>query len=86
MKPNLSKTSKADLVQERRVFANRIAKRLQKIRKSKNMTQEQLAYKAGYSRNMIGNFEQAINSPTAHTLWRLSNALDVEVSEFFKDL
>ncbi len=78
--------SKVELVKEKREFAKRLAKELKTIRKSKGVTQEQLAYRAGYSRNVIGNFEQAINSPTAHTVWRLSKALDTDVCELFKDL
>ncbi len=86
MKPDLTLMDKAKLAKEKRAFAQRIAKRLRTICKSRKMTQEMLAYKAGYSRNVIGNFEQAINSPTAYTVWRLAHALDVDVCELVKDL
>lgn len=86
MEPNLSLIKKAEIAREKRVFAECIAKRLKEIRLSKHMTQEQLAYKAGYSRNMVGNFEQAIYSPNAHTVWRLAHALEVDVCEVFKNL
>ncbi len=86
MKPNFSVLSKPKLLEEKRAFGKRIAKRLRDLRKSKKITQEQLAYKAGYSRNVIGNFEQGVNTPTAHTVWRLANALEVDICEFFKGL
>ena len=86
VKPNFSVKTKDDLLREKREFATRIAKRLKELRKSKLLTQEQLAFKAGYSRNVIGNFEQAVNSPTAHTLWRLAAALEVEPADFFKGI
>ena len=86
MKPDFSVKSKTEIAQEKREFSKRIAKRLQQLRKSKQLTQEQLAFKAGYSRNVIGNFEQAVNSPTAHTVWRLAAALQVDPSEFFEEI
>lgn len=86
MKPDFSVKSKEEIAHEKREFAKRIASRLQELRKSKNLTQEQLAFKAGYSRNVIGNFEQAVNSPTAHTVWRLAAALEVDLSELFKEI
>ena len=86
MKPNFSVKSKGEIAREKREFAQRIAKRLAVLRREKKITQEQLAFKAGYSRNVIGNFEQAVNSPTAHTVWRLAAALEVEPAEFFKEI
>lgn len=86
VKPNFSVKSKEEIAREKREFSTRVAKRLTDLRKEKGLTQEQLAFKAGYSRNVIGNFEQAVNSPTAHTVWRLAAALDVDPGEFFKSI
>jgi transcriptional regulator with XRE-family HTH domain len=86
MKPNLSTLDKTTISQEKRVFAEKIGSCLKKLRESRQLTQEELAYKAGYSRNMIGNVEQAVNSPTAHTLWRIARALDADVCDFFKNI
>lgn len=86
MKPDFSVKTKEELAREKREFSKRVAKKLTKLRKEKKMTQEQLAFKAGYSRNVIGNFEQAVNSPTAHTVWRLAAALGVDPGDFYKEI
>lgn len=53
------------------------------------LTQEQLAERAGLSRNQVQNIENSRNNidgtanPKLDTLWALAVALEVEVSELF---
>lgn len=70
---------------EKQEFASAIGKHLRSIRESKNMSQEQLSNKAGYYHTYVNKIEQGKYSPSLHTIWRLSHALGISLSEFFKD-
>ena len=51
-------------------------------RKSKGLTQEQLASLIGVSSKTISRYEQGIAEPGVDTLFSLSEVLDIEMSEF----
>lgn len=70
---------------EKKEFASKIGKHLRSIRESKKISQEDLSEKAGYYRTYVGKIEQGLYSPSTHTIWRLSYALDISLSDFFKD-
>ena len=57
-----------------------IRTRLTNIRKSKGLTQEQLANKAGLSANTISNIESGENSYTLRSLIRCAEALGYEIN------
>ncbi|MGW0450451.1 helix-turn-helix domain-containing protein [Streptosporangium sandarakinum] len=58
-----------------------IGNRLKRIREDRSLTQEQLAERAGVSRDIIAKLEQGRReSARLTTLMRLANALDVELS------
>ena len=57
-----------------------IRTRLTNIRKSKGLTQEQLANKAGLSASTISNIESGDNSYTLRSLIRCAEALGYEIS------
>lgn len=59
-------------------------KRLQNLRKQKDMTQEQLAEKALISVDFLSLIERGINAPSFDTLEKLAIALDVPVKHFFE--
>ena len=61
-----------------------IGKHLKKIREAKGISQEQLSNKAGYYHTYVNKIEQGKYSPSLHTIWRLSNALGLSLSDFFK--
>ena len=57
-----------------------IRTRLANIRKSKGLTQEQLANKAGLSASTISNIESGENSYTLRSLIRCAEALGYEIN------
>jgi transcriptional regulator with XRE-family HTH domain len=59
-------------------------KRLRYLRRSRDITQEQLAELTGRSVNFISLVENGDTSPSFATLERLAKALHVEVAELFK--
>ena len=57
---------------------------IEKIRKSLNMTQEELAQKSGISRVTIGNFENGkIEVTTNQTMEKIANALGKKINDVF---
>lgn len=83
MKP-LNIESAKDRRKEKQLFASTIGKHLRKIREGKNISQENLALKAGYYRTYVGKIEQGKYSPSLHTIWRLSGSLGMSLKEFFR--
>lgn len=69
---------------EKQEFAIKIGRHLRKIREGKKISQEDLSEKAGYYRTYVGKIEQGLYSPSTHTIWRLSHALGMSLSDFFK--
>jgi transcriptional regulator with XRE-family HTH domain len=61
----------------------RFAKRLRKIRRSMDLTQEQLADQVGVSLNFIGQLERGESAPSFETVQKIAEVLEVDVSEFF---
>jgi len=61
----------------------RFAKRLRKIRRSRDLTQEQLADMVGVSLNFIGQLERGESAPSLETVQKIAEVLEVDVSEFF---
>ena len=53
---------------------------LRRLRKTKGLTQEDLAFKIGVSRAYIGYIEQGSNIPSLDTLEKLAKALDVSIT------
>lgn len=86
MKPNFAEMNSAQKAKEKKEFAQRLAKRLREVRLSKKLSQEELAHRAGYYRTYVGHIETATYSPSAHTIWRLAKAMDVDPGELLKGL
>lgn len=55
--------------------------RLQKVRKSKNISQEELAAKLSMHRTYIGMIERGERNPTIRTLYKIAKALKVKASD-----
>ena len=49
-----------------------------KVRESKNLTQEELAYRCELPLSQVGRIERGVHSPTLSTLYILADGLDVE--------
>ena len=60
-----------------------LGKRIQKVRKSVGLTQEELAEKVNVSRAYIGYIEQARNTPSLELLQKIARALRVDMKELF---
>jgi transcriptional regulator with XRE-family HTH domain len=59
-------------------------KRLRKIRRNRDITQEQLAELCGISSDYVSQMERGVNSPSFETLQKLAEVLEVKVEEFFQ--
>lgn len=58
-----------------------LGERIRQFRKSKNMTQEQLAEKTGLSHVQIGNIESARSRPSVESLANISSALEISTDQ-----
>jgi len=54
------------------------------MRLARGLTQEELAHRAEFDRNYVGNLERCKNSPTVDTLERLARVLDADPIAFFE--
>ena len=63
----------------------KIGDNIKKIRKSKKMTQSQLAEKLGVTVGMISQYENNTNPPKITTLERIADALEVHVFELYSE-
>ncbi len=71
--------------EEKLEFAKYFGKYFRKIREAKGISQENLSMNAGYYRTYLGKIEAGKYSPSLHTIWRLVNALGMNLSDFLKD-
>ena len=63
-----------------------VSKNIKEIRKSKGLTQEQLAQKMDYSTQFISNIESKNHQTfSLGTLWRLALVLDIDITLLFKE-
>lgn len=62
----------------------RVGLRIRAIRKSRNLTQEELGNLLERSVDAVSNLERGVSHPSFETLDRLSQALNVPVREFFE--
>ena len=60
-----------------------VGKNIQKIRKSRNLTQQELADKIDMNRAHLGHLEQGRKSPSLETIEKIAKALRVKISEIF---
>ncbi len=60
-----------------------LGKKIQGLRKSAGLTQEQVAEKIGISRAYMGYIEQGRNSPSLEILEKVAKALRVKMSDLF---
>jgi transcriptional regulator with XRE-family HTH domain len=61
----------------------RFGKRLRKLRRNKDLTQEQLADMVGVSLSFIGQLERGESGPSLETVQKIAEVLEVDISEFF---
>jgi transcriptional regulator with XRE-family HTH domain len=61
-----------------------VAMNLQKLRRAKGMSQEELAARADINRNYVGMLERNEHAPTIEMLEKLALGLDVDLADFFQ--
>jgi DNA-binding XRE family transcriptional regulator len=54
---------------------------LKRIRKSKSLAQERLAFEAGVDRTVVSKIERRVANPSLEIIVRLAVTLDVQVTE-----
>ncbi len=62
----------------------KLGENLRRIRKTQNLSQEQLAFKANLHRTYIGMIERAEKNITLINLEKLANALNVEIKDLIE--
>ena len=73
---------------EMEVFMNiqmTLGQQVRALRRQRRLTQEQLAELAGVSLQHIGEIERGLGNPTLNSLVKLSDALDISLSELFEN-
>ena len=60
-----------------------VAKNLKRLRRDKNLSQEELADRAEIDRNYVGKLERAENAASVDMLEKLAEALNARPVEFF---
>ena len=63
-----------------------IGKQIQRIRKEKHLSRQQLSAMAGISSGHLGHIETGSKSPSVEILVNIAFSLDVPVDELLKDL
>ncbi len=61
-----------------------VAMNLQKLRRARGMSQEELAARADINRNYVGMLERDEHAPTIEMLEKLALGLGVDPADFFK--
>ena len=65
-----------------KALLQKLAKRIKELRKEKNFTQDELAFRAGIGRSTLGNIETAQNDITFSKLNKIARAFELPLSEF----
>jgi len=65
-------------------FAKKFGARMVKIRKTKGITQEQLANMAGIERSYMGAIERGERNPTLKKVYQISKALQTQAQNLFR--
>lgn len=54
-----------------------------KIRKSRGLSQEQLAYKCGFDRTYVGTIERGEKSATINSIVKIAQGLNITLKDLF---
>lgn len=61
----------------------RLGNRIRQLRRTSNLTQEQLAELADMNVTFLGQIERGAKSPTVDTLGKIADALQISLAELF---
>ena len=62
----------------------RVGLNLQRLRRDKNLSQEELAHRAEVHQTYLSGIETGKRNPSIDVLSRIAGALSVDIEEFFK--
>lgn len=68
------------------IILEKFGERVREERRKKNLSQEQLAEKAGVHRTYIGMIERAEKNITLLNIQKIALALEIKISDLFYDL
>ena len=80
------------MLYNRRIFRHfvlresQLGMRVKYLRKTKRISQEELAFISGVNKNYISDLERGVRNPTLRVLEKLANALDVSLSDLLKGI
>ncbi|MGI6644528.1 MAG: helix-turn-helix domain-containing protein [Bacilli bacterium] len=63
----------------------KLGKKIREIRKDQGVSQLNLSLDAGVNRNYISDLENGRRNPSILVLYRLADALDVKITDFFTE-
>lgn len=61
----------------------RLGRKIQRMRKEKDLTQEKLSERIGVSTTWIGYIETGYKRPNLRMIYKIARALDVKVKDLF---
>ena len=64
----------------------KFSKKLQAIRKERNLSQEKMALICGSDRTYLGRIERLERTPSLTVLQKIANGLNITLSELFKEI
>lgn len=64
-------------------FNKIVCQRIVQLRKERNMTLEQLAYRSEISKGGLSEIERNMKEPRAYTILKLCSGLEISMKEFF---
>jgi DNA-binding XRE family transcriptional regulator len=67
-------------------FTKRLARRIKRLRKSKKMSQEQLAFEAGLNPAYISHLERGVYSPSAFICWKIAQAFKISLTKLVEGI
>ncbi len=69
------------MINNNRTISNKICLKIRIERIKRNLSQEELSFAAGLSKNGLGRIERAEVSPTITTLEKIADALEIDFLE-----
>lgn len=64
----------------------KFGKKVRELRKKKNLSQEQLAFKANLHRTYVGMIERTEKNITLNNIEKIANALGITIKELFSEI
>jgi transcriptional regulator with XRE-family HTH domain len=69
---------------EKKTIQYRFGERVRELRRAKNLSQEELAFRAGIHRNYLGGIERGERNPSLKNISAIARALGVDILELFR--